>query len=52
MDKILLMVLNSSMYNYKQKNKQNYKQKNKQKYKLTDKKFTYILCMKYCNHFE
>lgn len=42
------MILNSSMYNYKQKNKQNYKQN----YKLTDKKFTYILCMKYCNHFE
>ena len=31
------MILNSSMYNYKQKNKQNYKQN----YKLTYKKFTY-----------
>lgn len=51
MDKILLMILNSSMYNYKQ----NDKQKNKQNYKLTDKKFTYTYnnrCMKYCNHFE
>jgi len=46
MDKILLMILNSSLYKY------NHKQKNKHKYILTDKKFTYILYMKYCNHFE
>jgi hypothetical protein len=35
------MILNSSMYNYKQKNKQKNKQNYKQNYKLTDKKFTY-----------
>jgi len=35
------MILNSSMYNYKQKNKQKNKQNYKQNYKLTYKKFTY-----------
>jgi hypothetical protein len=44
MDKILLMILNSAMYKYKQNDKQNDI--------LRDKKFTYILYMKYCNHFE